>query len=73
MENLESNYSTCEIADPKSYCIQDTLQDVIQDRDIDNQLMFSGSNGFKFAADPLFTKGYIPTIKELIERLMKGK
>ncbi|MBC8213416.1 MAG: nitronate monooxygenase [Candidatus Marinimicrobia bacterium] len=73
MQSPETNYSTGEIPDPRSYCIQGTLQNIIQDDNIDNQLMFSGSNVFNFSKDSLFSKGYIPTIKEMIQRILNGK
>ncbi len=73
MQNPENNYSTGEIPDPRSYCIQGTLQNIIQDDNIDKQLMFSGSNVFNFSKDPLFSKGYIPTIKEMIHKIINGK
>jgi len=73
LERAESNYSTGETADPRSFCIQKTLQNVIQNKDIENQLMFAGSSAFKFANDPLFNKGTYPTIKELVEQILQGK
>jgi len=69
----EMNYTTDRRADPRSFCIQKTLQDVRQGIDIENQLMFSGHAAYKFASDPFYANGYVPTIKELVDRIMIGK
>ena len=69
----EMNYTTNKKADPRSFCIQKTLQEVRQGIDIDNQLMFSGHAAYKFASDPFYKDGNIPTIKELVDRIMEGK
>ena len=59
-------------ADPRSYCIQKTLQAVSHTMDCENQLMFAGHNGFKFANDPFYANGFIPTVKQLVERICTG-
>lgn len=66
------NCSTGRKADPRSYCIQKTLQEIAHGGDIDHNLMFAGHNAFKFAADPFYSNGFIPTVKQLIERLQTG-
>ena len=58
--------------DPRSYCIQKTLQDIVHGENVDEQLMFAGHNAFKFRDDPFYANGYIPTVKELMERLHTG-
>jgi len=58
--------------DPRSFCIQKTLQKISHSSDIDNQLMFAGHNAFKFKADPFYENGFIPTVKQLVERIMTG-
>lgn len=68
----ENKYSTGVIPDPRSYCIQTTLIKIIQGIDIENQMMFSGHNVFKFAHDPFYENGYIPTISELVKRILTG-
>ena len=64
-------------ADPRSFCIQKTLQDIVHDFEdptsVDRNLMFSGHNGYRFAADPFYSNGFIPTVKELVERIMTGR
>lgn len=60
-------------ADPRSYCIQKTLQTIIHTDDVENQLMFSGHNAFRFKDDPFYAGGFIPTVKQLVERIAEGK
>jgi nitronate monooxygenase len=69
----EMNYTTDKKADPRSFCIQKTLQDVRKGIDIENQLMFAGHSAYRFATDPFYANGFIPTIKQLIDRIMIGK
>lgn len=64
--------STGKLADPRSYCIQKTLQDVAHTENTENNLMFSGHNGYKFASDPFYSNGFIPTVAELVERMKTG-
>jgi nitronate monooxygenase len=70
-EHMEGN-TTGRRADPRSFCIQKTLQDVIHSNDIENNLMFAGHNGYRFASDPYYQNGFVPTIKELVDRIMTG-
>ena len=58
--------------DPRSFCIQKTLQAISHTDDINNQLMFSGHNGYRFADDPFYANGYIPTVRSLVERILTG-
>ncbi len=70
-------YSTGKKADPRSFCIQKTLQDISHDGEhpdsVDRNLMFSGHNGYRFAADPFYSNGFIPTVKQLFERILTGR
>ncbi|MGH7007445.1 MAG: NAD(P)H-dependent flavin oxidoreductase [Stellaceae bacterium] len=59
-------------ADPRSFCIQKTLQNIAHSEDVEFQLMFSGHNAYRFAADPFYSNGFIPTVRELVERLQTG-
>jgi len=59
-------------ADPRSFCIQKTLQAIRHSDDVEFQLMFSGHNAFRFASDPFYANGYIPTVRELVDRLQTG-
>ena len=59
-------------ADPRSFCIQKTLQNVIHTDDVENQLLFSGHGGHRFATDPFYSNGFIPTVRQLVERILAG-
>jgi nitronate monooxygenase len=67
------HFTTGHKADPRSFCIQKTLQDVRFDDNIENQLMFSGHSAYRFATDEFYANGFIPTIKQLVDRIMLGK
>ena len=64
-------------ADPRSFCIQKTLQDIAHHSDSDevlnNNLMFSGHNAYRFGSDPFYGNGFVPTVKQLVERIMTGR
>jgi NAD(P)H-dependent flavin oxidoreductase YrpB (nitropropane dioxygenase family) len=66
------DYTTGKKADPRSFCIQKTLQDIIHGSPVDEQLMFSGHNAYKFAGDPFYKDGFIPTVEQLVGRIMTG-
>jgi hypothetical protein len=34
--------------------------------------MFCGHQGFRFAEDPFYANGFIPTVRELFERISQG-
>ncbi|MCD6035542.1 MAG: nitronate monooxygenase [Rickettsiales bacterium] len=70
-DHLE-NYTTGQKADPRSFCIQKTLQDIIHSDDTENQLMFAGHNAYQFGKDPFYSNGFVPTVKELVDRIMTG-
>lgn len=59
-------------ADPRSFCIQKTLQNIAHGGDTDHELMFAGHNAHRFATDPLYSGGNIPTVAQLIERIKAG-
>ena len=64
--------STGKKADPRSFCIQKTLQAIRHSDDVEQQLMFAGHNAYRFASDPFYANGYVPTVRELVERLQTG-
>ena len=66
-------YSTGKLVDPRSFCIQKTLQNVAHDNEVDNELMFAGHNAWRFSKDPFYSNKFIPTVKQLIERIVTGK
>jgi nitronate monooxygenase len=59
-------------ADPRSFCIQKTLQRISHSDDVEFQLMFAGHNAYRFGRDPYYANGFIPTVRELVERLQTG-
>jgi NAD(P)H-dependent flavin oxidoreductase YrpB (nitropropane dioxygenase family) len=68
----EPDYSTGKKADPRSFCIQKTLQDIAHGDDVNRNLMFSGHNAYRFATDPFYSNGFVPTVKQLVERIATG-
>lgn len=77
------SYSTGQRADPRSFCIQKTLQNVSHipegtdekqaDEIMDHNLMFGGTNAWRFGEDPFYADGHIPTVRGLIDRIMTGR
>jgi NAD(P)H-dependent flavin oxidoreductase YrpB (nitropropane dioxygenase family) len=65
-------YSTGRKADPRSFCIQKTLQHISHGGDVASQLMFAGHNAYRFGEDPFYAGGFIPTVRELVDRLVTG-
>jgi NAD(P)H-dependent flavin oxidoreductase YrpB (nitropropane dioxygenase family) len=65
-------YTTGRLADPRSFCIQKTLQDIAHGGDVDNNLMFAGHNAYRFAQDPFYSNGFVPSVKQLVERICTG-
>ncbi len=64
--------STGKKADPRSFCIQKTLQEIAHSDKTEDQLMFAGHNAYKFATDPFYKNGFIPTVRQLVDRIMTG-
>jgi len=67
------DYDNGKKADPRSFCIQKTLQDVAHDGALEHNLMFAGHNAFRFGSDPFYSNGFIPTAKQLVERILTGR
>lgn len=71
------DHSSGKRPDPRSFCIQKTLQAIAHESDesdaVERNLMFSGHNGFRFARDPFYSNGFIPTVKQLVERILTGR
>ncbi len=59
-------------ADPRSFCIQKTLQNIVHEGEINSELMFAGHNAYRFGSDPFYANGFIPTVRQLIERMKSG-
>ncbi|MXV43863.1 nitronate monooxygenase [Saccharibacter sp. 17.LH.SD] len=75
-------YTTGQPADPRSFCIQKTLQEISHvgevdeaegERIVDHNLIFGGTSAWRFREDPFYANGYVPTVKELVDRIMIGK
>jgi nitronate monooxygenase len=66
------NNSTGRLADPRSFCIQKTLQDVAHGGEPDENLVFAGHNAYKFGQDPFYSNGFVPTVKQLMDRILSG-
>ncbi|MFD2261704.1 NAD(P)H-dependent flavin oxidoreductase [Lacibacterium aquatile] len=64
--------TTGKAPDPRSFCIQKTLQRISHSDDVDHQLMFAGHNAYRFADDPFYSNGFVPTVKQLVERIASG-
>jgi len=73
----EAGHSTGKKADPRSFCIQKTLQSIAHESDepdaVERNLMFSGHNAYRFALDPFYSNGFIPTVKQLFDRILTGR
>jgi nitronate monooxygenase len=71
------DHSTGKKADPRSFCIQKTLQHIAHETDgpesVERNLMFSGHNAFRFGKDPFYRNGFIPSVKQLVERILTGR
>jgi nitronate monooxygenase len=71
-EHSEGN-TTGIMPDPRSFCISKTLEQAIHSSEIEQNLMFAGYNAFRFQKDEWYNGGkFMPTIKELIERIREG-
>jgi nitronate monooxygenase len=66
------DYSTGYLADPRSFCIQKTLQDIAHGGDTEQNLMFAGHSAFRFKKDPFYSNGFVPTVKQLVDRILTG-
>ncbi|MEP3051649.1 MAG: nitronate monooxygenase [Erythrobacter sp.] len=66
------DYTTGRLADPRSFCIQKTLQQIAHGDDPANNLMFAGHAAYRFKQDPFYSNNYTPTVGELVERILTG-
>lgn len=64
--------STGRKTDPRSFCIQKTLQDVAHDGSVESNLVFAGHNAYRFSQDPFYSNGFIPTVRQLVDRILTG-
>ncbi len=66
------DHSTGRLADPRSFCIQKTLQDIAHGGPIDENLMFAGHAAYRFKQDPFYSNNFTPTVKQLVDRILAG-
>lgn len=66
------DYSTGRLADPRSFCIQKTLQDIAHGKPVSQNLMFAGHSAYRFRQDPFYSNNFTPTVKQLIDRILTG-
>lgn len=64
--------STGKMPDPRSFCIQKTLQSAAHDGNLDESLIFAGHSAYRFAEDPFYENNFIPTTQQLIDRILTG-
>lgn len=69
----EQGYTCGATPDPRTFCIQKALQYAKKGIYNDKALLFAGSNAYRFATDPFYKDGFIPTIKQLVDRILTGK
>jgi nitronate monooxygenase len=66
------DYTTGRLADPRSFCIQKTLQDIAHGGDTEQNLMFAGHSAYRFKQDPFYSNNFTPTVKQLVDRILTG-
>ncbi len=66
------DYSTGRLADPRSFCIQKTLQEIAHGGPIDENLMFAGHAAYRFKQDPFYSNNFTPSVKQLVDRILTG-
>src|SRR3954471_7978375 len=68
------DHTTGRPADPRSFCIQKTLMDIAHGHGdfSEEQLMFAGHNVFRFRQDPFYANGFVPSVKQLVQRVLTG-
>ncbi len=66
------DYTTGYLADPRSFCIQKTLQEIAHGGDTEQNLMFAGHSAFRFKRDPFYSNGFVPTVRQLVDRILTG-
>jgi hypothetical protein len=65
--------STGRKPDPRSFCIQKTLQAIAHGDPPEDHLMFAGHNAYRFGQDDWYANGFIPTVKQLVDRIVSGQ
>jgi len=65
--------TTGKICDPRTYCIHKTLFEVAHTGKPEDNLCFAGHQVYRFAQDPMYANGHIPSTHELIEAIKRGE
>lgn len=68
----QRNGTTGRLPDPRSFCIQKSLQGAAHTNDVENNLLFAGHMAYRFAEDPFYANNFIPTTQQLIDRILTG-
>ena len=66
------DYTTGRLVDPRSFCIQKTLQDIAHGGPVEENLMFAGHSAYRFKQDPFYSNNFTPTVKQLVDRILTG-
>jgi NAD(P)H-dependent flavin oxidoreductase YrpB (nitropropane dioxygenase family) len=66
------DYTTGRLADPRSFCIQKTLQNIAHGGDVNRNLAFAGHAAYRFKQDPFYSNNFTPTVGQLVERILTG-
>jgi NAD(P)H-dependent flavin oxidoreductase YrpB (nitropropane dioxygenase family) len=66
------DYTTGRLADPRSFCIQKTLQDIAHGGPVERNLMFAGHSAYRFKQDPFYSNNFTPSVKQLVDRILTG-
>ncbi|MDF1833612.1 MAG: nitronate monooxygenase [Alteraurantiacibacter sp. bin_em_oilr2.035] len=66
------DFTTGRLADPRSFCIQKTLQDIAHGGDVNENLAFAGHAAYRFKTDPFYSNNITPSVKQLVDRILTG-
>ncbi|WP_374405491.1 NAD(P)H-dependent flavin oxidoreductase [Pelagerythrobacter sp.] len=66
------DFTTGRLADPRSFCIQKTLQDIAHGAPVDDNLAFAGHAAYRFKQDPFYSNNFTPSVKQLVDRILTG-
>ena len=70
--DTETN-STGRLADPRSFCIQKTLQDIAHGGDDRAEPdVRRATPPITSSAIPFYSNGFVPTVKQLVDRILTG-
>ncbi len=67
------DFTTGYNVDPRSFCIQKALQGAVHGDPMDENLMFAGHSAYRFGLDPFYSNNFVPTVKELVDRILTGE